>query len=447
MLTVNLTADEFSLPMPGAFPSSPILSPRLAPSEPDNEIPTEQLDRMDLGYGIAPPGFTTDHEPYPYRPPRTDLYPQPQMGRFPPVLRTELGSYLHPRGPKYATPNRQPPAMPIFAPPPPPQQPIQAEELLIDDPWTRKSTEFEKLPFGRPLSSVRLFTPTKAPLPANRTPPILTPEFERREKARQLQEREQRGPTRVRPHGDSVRAVPIEWISRVSMAMQAAQGVPVAKSLLGDDLYQKDIATCLKPLAWLNDEIINSYLTVIIDYLRQATGNTNGTPHFHAFNSFFYSALRDKGYQGVRRWASRAKIGGEKLLDVDTVFVPVHQSSHWTLVVVRPVDRTVEYFDSLGGRGQRQFEVIKEWLRGELGSKFDEEEWSLLPSSSSYQDNGSDCGVFLLTNAKAVALGLEPTCFQACHTMLLRRKIVAEIMNNGLHGEFNPIDKMGVTLL
>lgn len=63
------------------------------------------------------------------------------------------------------------------------------------------------------------------------------------------------------------------------------------------------------------------------------------------------------------------------------------------------------------------------------------------------QDNGSDCGVFLLTNAKAIALGIEPTAFGAQDTILLRRKIVAEIMNGGLHGELSPIDKAGHLLL
>jgi Ulp1 family protease len=231
--------------------------------------------------------------------------------------------------------------------------------------------------------------------------------------------------------------------------MRTLQGYPVAKSPSGDDLYQRDIATCIKPLAWLNDEIINAYLTVLVQYLRHSTGNTapNERPKFHAFNTFFYSTLRDKGYQGVRRWANRAKIGGEALLDVDTVFIPVHQASHWTLIVVRPMDRTIEYFDSLGARGVREVEVIKKWLHGELGDKFDPEEWTFLPSVSSQQDNMSDCGVFLLVNAKAIALGIEPTAFGASDTVDLRMKIVAELMNGGLHGPFCPVDKMGQTLL
>ncbi|KAJ5620342.1 cysteine proteinase [Penicillium lagena] len=220
-------------------------------------------------------------------------------------------------------------------------------------------------------------------------------------------------------------------------------------SLSGDPISRRDIATCVTPLEWLNDEIINAYIALIIDYLRGSTGHTGrqDQPRYHAFNSFFYSSLRDKGYQGVRRWANRAKIGGERLLEVDTVFVPVHQSSHWTLLVVRPGERTVEYFDSLGARGAAQFKVIKEWLRGELGARFDEEEWTLLPSRSSSQDNGSDCGAFLLSNAKAIAIGIDPRAFGAADINMLRKKIVAELINGGLRDEFDPVEETGIALL
>lgn len=371
-----------------------------------------------------------------------------------PELHTELGSHLHPRRPLSRTPTRKPPVhvqteTPIAAPPQQVTKLIEDDDMLIDDPWAHKSRAYEHLPFGRPVSAVQLFTPKKVPLPPNRIASIFSAEFERREKERKALERGPPRPARIIPTGSAVRTPTMEWMKKVAMAMHTPQRTVVAKSLSGDNLCQEDIATCVKPLAWLNDEIINSYMTVLIQYLRLSTGNMaqNERPRFHAFNSFFYSTLRDKGYQGVRRWANRARIGGEGLLDVDTVFVPVHQSSHWTLLVVRPVDRTVEYFDSLGQRGKRQYEVIKDWLRGELGSKFDEEEWSLLPSMSSYQDNGSDCGVFLLMNAKAVALGIEPRAFGANDTTLLRQKIVAELMNSGLHGDFDPRDTLGVTLL
>ncbi|KAL5339955.1 hypothetical protein BJX70DRAFT_387596 [Aspergillus crustosus] len=214
----------------------------------------------------------------------------------------------------------------------------------------------------------------------------------------------------------------------------------VATTLSGDPLTKKDLATCCTPGQWLNDEVINSYLAHIVDYLRQTNNNAgrHDKPRYHAFNSFFFTNLRDKGYESVRRWGTRAKIGKQDLLEVDTVFIPVHNNSHWTLIVVKPTDRTIEHFDSLGKLSKRHVEIVKTWLRGELGPLYVEKEWRILPSESPQQNNGSDCGVFLLSTAKAVALDLEPLSYGARDSILLRKKIVAELMNGGFEGDFDP---------
>ncbi|PKY00061.1 cysteine proteinase [Aspergillus campestris IBT 28561] len=215
----------------------------------------------------------------------------------------------------------------------------------------------------------------------------------------------------------------------------------IATTLSGDPLTKKDLATCFTPMEWLNDEVINAYLGLIVDYLRRTHNNAgrHDKPRFHAFNSFFFTNLREKGYASVRRWATRAKIGGQSLLEVDTVFVPVHHQHHWTLILVKPSDRTIEHFDSLGALSARHVATVQTWLRGELGDSFVQSEWRVLPSRSPQQDNGSDCGVFLLSTAKAVAVGLEPLSYGATDTPLLRRKIVAELMNGGFEGEFDPL--------
>lgn len=363
-----------------------------------------------------------------------------------PELPTELGRHLHPRRPTHLTPS--PTRVRRVRPVTPPHLVLE-DEIPVDDPWSQQSLAYERLPFGRPVSAVHLFYPDRRPIPSGRIESVFTSQWQRLEKERKAQERDQRLPTRVIPKGLAVRPLSWEWLNRVSQEMKKPNNYKVAMSVSGDPISRRDIATCVTPLEWLNDEIINAYIALIIDYLRDSTGHAGcqDEPRYHAFNSFFYSSLRDKGYQGVRRWANRAKIGGERLLDVDTVFVPVHQSSHWTLLVVRPGDRTVEYFDSLGARGMAQFKVIKEWLRGELGARFDEDEWTLLPSRSSSQDNGSDCGAFLLSNAKAIAIGIDPRAFSAADINMLRKKIVAELINGGLRDEFDPIEKTGIALL
>lgn len=362
-----------------------------------------------------------------------------------PQLRTDLGAHLHPR-PVRSTPSSLRPNR-FTSLTPTPQESIASHDdwasqsLLIEDPYEKRLRNYE-----RPLSAVTLFSPLKK-IPKGRVSSIYAKEWEARKKQKVSIEDELGQPGRIVPTGQAVRPLSREWTQKISRALQSNR--VVAKSLAGDDLTSKDIVTCVRPLDWLNDEIINSYLAVLVQYLRESAGNTGAgeSPRFHAFNTFFYSTLRQKGYDGVRRWAKRAKINGEGLLGVDMVFVPVHESSHWTLMVLRPAERTIEYFDSLGSRGKRQMNTIKGWLQGELGKSYVEDEWTNLPSVSSMQDNGSDCGVFLLTNAKAVALNIEPTAFGARDTEMLRKKIIAEIMNGGLHGEFDPVDEAGNVLL
>ena len=308
----------------------------------------------------------------------------------------------------------------------------EEEEEPIHDPWD-KPVEF---PLGRAVSAVSLFYPTPKPLPPGRTDSIYADEWKQMEE----EERRKQRPRRIRPEGPAVRPLPAKWNARVQEAMAGPASRKIATTLSGDPLTKKDLATCFTPMQWLNDEVINAYLGLIVDYLRRTHNNAgrHDRPRFHAFNSFFFSNLREKGYESVRRWGTRAKIGGQSLLEVDTVFVPVHHQHHWTLILVKPSDRTIEHFDSLGALSARHVATVQTWLRGELGDSFVQSEWRVLPSRSPQQDNGSDCGVFLLSTAKAVAVGLEPLSYGATDTPLLRRKIVAELMNGGFEGEFDP---------
>jgi hypothetical protein len=314
------------------------------------------------------------------------------------------------------------------------------EAQTRDDEWLRT-----KFPFGRPVSAVRLFYPAQKQLPPGRTESIYAEEWRKVEE----EKRAKLKPTRVRPEGPAVRPLPPKWETKISEIKSMPNNRQIATTLSGDPLTKRDLATCYTPMAWLNDEIINSYLALIVDYLRRSHGNAgrHDKPLFHAFNTFFFSNLRDKGYQSVRRWATRARIGGEALLNVDTVFIPVHNSAHWTLIVVRPGERTIEHFDSLGSLSRRHVGLVQGWLRAELASRYVEEEWTVLPSISPQQDNGSDCGVFLLSTAKAVAIGLEPLSYGAKDIVVLRRKIVAELMNGGLEGDFDPTSGGGDPLL
>lgn len=353
-----------------------------------------------------------------------------------------VGHYLHPDLPQQIDEIAEPSAAEEEENEPSKPTAVQHYEELDPDLRSWLQSDF---PFGRPVSAVRLFVPGRQPLPPGRTESIFAAEWRKIEE----EEKSKETPARIRPKGPAVRRLPANWETRLAEVTSLPNNRQVATTLSGDPLTKRDVATCYTPMAWLNDEIINSYLALLVDYLRRAHGNAgrHDKPKFHAFNSFFFSNLRDKGYASVRRWAQRAKIGGGSLLDVDTVFIPVHDSAHWTLMVVRPTSRSIEHFDSLGSPSARHVAKVKEWLRGELSAHYVDEEWSVAPSVSPQQDNGSDCGAFLLSTAKAVAIGIEPQSYGAKDIPLLRRKIVAELMAGGLGGDFEPAGEMGEILM
>lgn len=83
---------------------------------------------------------------------------------------------------------------------------------------------------------------------------------------------------------------------------------------------------------------------------------------------------------------------------------------------------------------RRLFEV---GLRVSPGEIYIEKEWDILRSPSPQQCNSHDCRGFLLTTSKAIALGLEPTAYRSSDILLLRKKIVAELVKGGLKGKFD----------
>ncbi|OKL57785.1 hypothetical protein UA08_07143 [Talaromyces atroroseus] len=322
--------------------------------------------------------------------------------------------------------------------------------------WLRGET-----PLGRPVSAVRLFNPFSPPISwGNRTAPLRQAEWEaiqeekRREEEREREEqreqllqqkKESLGRVRVADGEAAVTPLSDSWEQQLDAVMSGPAQRILVSTLEGAELTAQKLETCYTPMAWLNDEVVNGHLALIVDYLRRAADNLgrNAQPKYYAFNSFFYKKLREGGHESVKRWTRRAKIQGKALLDVETLFIPVHEQAHWTLLVLRPRTRTIEYFDSLYSDPDPFINNAKKWLKGELGELYDEEEWYVLNSPSPQQNNGSDCGVFLLTTAKAIALGLEPTVYGPSDISLIRRKIVAELLNGGLKGDFEPVGDAG----
>jgi len=270
--------------------------------------------------------------------------------------------------------------------------------------------------------------------------------IERREKERlsAIQAAKELRLHRQWPRKAIVQPLSSTWEDLVAGAESRDHMKIITKSKEGTELRVKDFATLLGRHAWLNDEIINSYIEWVVlaaneDAVAQAVARgekPSTVPKFIAHNSFFWENLKKKGAESTERLMKRKKAPGISLMEVDSVFVPICSGNHWTIGVVRPVAKTIEYFDSMGGRPPIFFKKMREWLGFQIGKQYVEGDWTEPRTACAEQTNGYDCGVFVCTNAFCVALGLNTECYEERDMALQRRNIAAVLINKGFSGDF-----------
>ncbi|XP_015242008.1 PREDICTED: sentrin-specific protease 1-like [Cyprinodon variegatus] len=195
----------------------------------------------------------------------------------------------------------------------------------------------------------------------------------------------------------------------------------------GLSLTRKDLQT-LSNLNWLNDEVINFYMNLLVERSKQPN-----LPSVNTFNTFFYPKLRSSGYSAVRRWTKKMDIFAK-----DILLVPVHLGMHWCLSVVDFRKKCVLYFDSMGGSNNEACKMLFDYLqqesRDKKGRELDTSGWTLhskKPSEIPQQMNGSDCGMFTCKYADYITKD-KPITFTQKHMPYFRRRMVWEIVNHKL---------------
>lgn len=189
----------------------------------------------------------------------------------------------------------------------------------------------------------------------------------------------------------------------------------------GVQILRKDIQTLLG-LNWLNDEIMNAYMNLLV--LR---GKNYGRKKVYAFNTFFYPKLRTSGYSTVKRWTRKVD-----LFSHDFVLVPVHLGNHWCLAFIDFTQRTISYFDSMGGGSNGCCDTLLEYLKQESLDKrkqeFGHENWKTTDRRDiPRQNNCSDCGVFACTYAEYLTRQAKFNFTQE-HMPYFRKKMIYEII-------------------
>lgn len=188
----------------------------------------------------------------------------------------------------------------------------------------------------------------------------------------------------------------------------------------------------LRPRQWLNDEVINFYGTLILNRANEAdkkrtaalaaakdapvppapVSKSNkkgdkGKPQppydrslnafwrVHFFNSFFWTNMKNKGYDGVKRWTRRIDIFSK-----DIILFPINLgNAHWVCGAINMRKHRFEYYDSLGAFNQSAFQLMRDYVIEEARDKkkkeIDLRGWKdHFSDESPQQENSYDCGVF-----------------------------------------------------
>ena len=245
--------------------------------------------------------------------------------------------------------------------------------------------------------------------------------------------------------------------------------IPRAQEQLVDELTRRPLGKAVRPCnkarillrgadfqrlvgeAWMNDELLNSFVALInhrsraaaqIDEEQPADGFTKKL-RVVMFSTFFFSRLSTRhgtiDYDGVRRWGIKL---GLELNAVDAILVPILEcGSHWLLVCINVTKRELHYYDSLSTRdSHNHVAVLQQWMHEEVSARLGPDvaaEWGVLKWSvvcdedlPRQRDSGS-CGIFVLAAANCFSLG-APLAFTQADIRSLRQRVALALFFDDL---------------
>ncbi|XP_034656569.1 sentrin-specific protease-like [Drosophila subobscura] len=193
-------------------------------------------------------------------------------------------------------------------------------------------------------------------------------------------------------------------------------------------IYREDLRR-LAPGCWLNDNIINFYLCMIVE-----RSQALGRPSVYAMSTFFTEKLLDGGgHAAVRRWTRHVDI-----FAYDLILVPVNQHLHWTLAVIDMAGQAITYYDSKAGENYKLLSALERYLCEEFedkhGQPLDTSCWTKEHDAMTpQQSNNDDCGVYLCLLAKHLTSQPRPR-FRNTNVEEYRKIMMLEIYEKCLRG-------------
>ncbi|XP_078694222.1 uncharacterized protein LOC144923518 [Branchiostoma floridae x Branchiostoma belcheri] len=178
---------------------------------------------------------------------------------------------------------------------------------------------------------------------------------------------------------------------------------------------------------WLSDYVIEEYLRLI-----QKSCSTENIK-VEIFDCTAYNRLGKKSAFSsyIKRQKTPKDVAGS-----DIVYIPVHESSHWGLLVFFPKKKSVFLLDSLSSCSfidrTTALEKARSFLTHYLpSSETTWEQWSFSMPDIPQQTNSDDCGVFVCQYAYLLAHGYT---LQLSQMMMptLRKRMVLELCDGSI---------------
>lgn len=243
-----------------------------------------------------------------------------------------------------------------------------------------------------------------------------------------------------RPNSDLITEPSPKWMTQAMDAPRNGHFNPRDVHPDAVELKPRDFGKLVPPTAWLNDDCVHSTLCCLAAYINKKAGVRPkiDPPKCVALSSLYWKAFcNDHNKLYPRPFSRKWNMRPENFLQLDTVLIPVNSNAHWTLIVIRPSRRTISYLDSFHNHNETQLRHAHKWLELFLANKFVASEWRTQEFGAPRQTNAWDCGMFVITNAMCLALGLSPMCYNEDNMPIQRQRIAAMLLNGGFHGEFD----------
>ena len=215
----------------------------------------------------------------------------------------------------------------------------------------------------------------------------------------------------------------------------------------------KSMAT-LRPKAWLDDDVINFYMYLLIDRSARGTGLKLAVSNSHLVVALSKEWKKTKSTK-IAKW-SKWLVTKVDMESVELLLVPVHVSNvHWVLFAINFCERKMYWIDSLRdsrtsvsyAKATAEARLLADWVHhvAQHRTKKQGAKRDLISSEYNYckgpvqrdlgpkQNDSSSCGVCTCLTADYLALNLQPE-YSTDDVETLRHRMAINISRGHLPG-------------